>query len=84
AKHIAIPNAKRLASAIGEAQFDKGEAARQKKASKKKYGTVEAATKTRHAKKAYRVAQQKRKTLTKLTKARDKKDVRRTFGLRDA
>ncbi len=51
---FAIDQSKKLASAIGEAQFDKGEAARKKKASEAKYGTVEAATKTRHAKEAYK------------------------------
>jgi hypothetical protein len=51
---FAIDQSKKLASAIGEAQFDKGEAAREKKTSEAKYGTVELATKTRHAKEAYK------------------------------
>ena len=52
----AVDQSKKLASAIGEAGFDKSEAAREKKASEAKYGTVEKATKTRHAKEAYKRA----------------------------
>jgi hypothetical protein len=51
---FAKEQSEKLASAIGEWQFDKGEAAREKKGSEAKYGTVEAATRTRKAKEAYK------------------------------
>jgi hypothetical protein len=51
---FAKEQAEKLGSAVGEWQFDKGEAAREKKGSEEKYGTVEAATKTRKAREAYK------------------------------
>ncbi len=53
----AIDQSKKLASAVGEWQFDKGEAAREKKGSEAKYGTVTKATRTRKMKEAYKKRQ---------------------------
>jgi len=82
-KELTIPALKKLGKQVEATATSRREAKQEKAASEKKYGTVFAATRTRHAKEAYKVAQQKKKTLTRLIKARDKKDIRKTFGLRD-
>jgi len=76
-----IPILKDLGKQI-EGPFTARREAKQYEAeSQKKYGTVKAATRTRDAKKAYQAAQQKRKTLTRLLKERDKKEMRKNFGI---
>ena len=79
-----IPILKDLGKQIEGAFTARREAKQYAAASQKKYGTVKAATRTRDAKKAYKTAQQNRKTLTRLIKARDEKETRKNFGLRTA
>ena len=57
AKDYTIPKLKELGTAIGEAKYAKNAAAREKKGSEAKYGTIEQATKTRHAKEAVKKKQ---------------------------
>ncbi len=83
AKDYTIPNLERLGLQVEKTATSRREAKEEKAASEKKYGTVFAATRTRHAKEAVKIAQQKRKTLTRLTKIKDKRDTRKAFGLRD-
>jgi len=83
-KEFTIPTLKKLGKQVEGAYTSKREAKQEKAASEKKYGTVFAATRTRHAKEALKVAERKKKMLMQLTKSKDKKDVRKTFGLRDA
>jgi len=51
---MAVRNAKELATQIGEGYYATGEAKREAKTAQEKYGTVEAATRTRKAKEAYK------------------------------
>ena len=76
-----IPILKELGKQVEGTFTARREAKQYKAASQKKYGTVKAATRTRDAKKAYQAAQQKRKTLTRLLKERDKKEMRKNFGI---
>ena len=67
AKHLTIPKLKELGTQIGELKYAKNAARLDKKASEKKYGTIEAATKTRHAKEAIKKTQAKNKSKDLLT-----------------
>ena len=66
-KKLTIPKLKELGAQIEGAYTSKREAKQAKKISEKEYGTVKAATKTRHAKKAYTEAQAKNKSKDLLT-----------------
>ncbi len=79
-----IPILKELGKQVEETFTARREAKQYKAASQKKYGTVFAATRTRHAKEAFKVAQQKRKILTKLIKEKNEASTRKTFGIRTA
>ena len=78
-----IPILKDLGKQIEGAFTARREAKQYEAASQKKYGTIMLATRTRDAKKAYETAKQKRKTLTRLIKERDEKDMRKHFGIMD-
>ena len=76
-----IPILKDLGKQIEGAFTARREAKQYATASQKKYGTVKEATRTRDAKKAYERAQQQNKILTRLIKERDKKEMKKHFGL---